>query len=82
MLCIMKTLSALPCNAEGKQLMTVKFLWLLPPVHGGSSAESTASCPSPASEKDLDAARSFGANAKIGKCVLLQRLVLDSCSED
>lgn len=78
----MKTLSALPSNAEGKQLMTVQFLWLLPSVHRGSSTESTASCPSPASAKDFDAARSFGANAKIGKCVLLQRLVLGSCSED
>jgi len=38
----------------------------------GSCTESTVSCPNPASEKDLDTVRSFGVNAKVGICLVLQ----------
>lgn len=48
---------------------------------GGSCAESTIFCPRSASEKDLDATRSSGINAKIGKCFVLQRALLDSWAE-
>lgn len=77
---IIKMFLSFPYSAEVKHARTGKFFLLVQGGSSGSCADCAVFCPSPAPEKDLEAVRSFGVTAKAGICLVLQSMLLYSCS--